>query len=206
MFRQPVVTQSVFFPFDFTPANSTLAFNANAPGQIAFASNATFPDTVAQNPESLVLEVTPASPLSNAGGTINISLSNSAECFDCNRYRLFASGTISSTQPSQTGLAVTPAALDFQAWPGAPAIAIASDRRYDGHSLAGNGSNVVGLRLAECVAGSGADSRIAYGSGQFRQFGGWDLPREHYGPSARSHDFYHGHIGSNIIIRAIRQL
>jgi hypothetical protein len=95
---------SVFFPFDFTPADSSLFFNGDDPSglTISFASDALFPDPIAGQPESLVLAATLASMLSDAGGTISItpgviSGSFSAECFDCDPYRLITTGNVTTT-------------------------------------------------------------------------------------------------------------
>jgi hypothetical protein len=106
---------SVFFPFGFTPANSFLGFNnpLNDPSQreITFVSNAAFPDPSAPSPESLVLAFTPDSPLTDAGGSINISpgatLVFSGECFDCVPARLITSGTVYTTQGNQASQTIT---------------------------------------------------------------------------------------------------
>ena len=109
---------SVFFPFTFTPANSSVGiFSGNS--RLTFGSNASFPDSVAGVPENLVLEITlsSSSPLSDAGGVINIVPGvlftvASAECFDCNPYRQITSGTLTtgsaSVLPSITQVSPTP--------------------------------------------------------------------------------------------------
>jgi uncharacterized repeat protein (TIGR01451 family) len=90
---------SVFFPFDFTPANSSLSFNATPNGsQLTFVSNASFPVSYSPPNENLVLAITSASPLSDAGGTVNITPGSttvfSYECFDCSPSRVIAGGAV----------------------------------------------------------------------------------------------------------------
>jgi uncharacterized protein (TIGR03437 family) len=119
---------SVFFPFDFTPENSSLGFNnpLDDPSQreIVFASSASFPDPLAPNPESLVLVITPASSLSDAGGTVDISpgvtLVFSGECFDCNPARLITSGTVYAAQGNQASQTITFGPLSNQVLGTAP--------------------------------------------------------------------------------------
>jgi len=104
---------SVFFPFTFTTSNSTLGFNQNDKSgrQFVFSSNATFPDSLAPNPESLDLGITPVSPMSDAGGTLEISpgatLVFSGECFDCGPARNITVGTLSASQGSEVSQTIT---------------------------------------------------------------------------------------------------
>jgi hypothetical protein len=85
---------SVFLSFEFTPANSTALAN-RINGEFSFYSTALFP---AEGDENLVFEFVPASPLTDAGGTVNINLQslNSGECFDCDPDRSFVSGFVTS--------------------------------------------------------------------------------------------------------------
>ena len=99
---------SVFFPFDFTPANSS----AGGPrptngGSFVFASNATFANPISGLPaESLFLSFVPVSPLSSTSSTIinnntiNVSNPYSNECFNCDPYVTFAEPTAVSFSPS----------------------------------------------------------------------------------------------------------
>jgi hypothetical protein len=80
----------VFFPFDFTPANSAASVSVNGT-QFFFGSLATY-----TGGEIYVVQFTTVSPLSDAGGVVNIDLASpdSANCFNCVPFRLFTSGTI----------------------------------------------------------------------------------------------------------------
>jgi hypothetical protein len=87
---------SLFFPFNFTPVNS---FGAGpviaAAGSFQFDSNATYTGSGYTN-QNYVLQFVPVSPLSDAGGVVNINLSSSFSnnCFDCNPFRVFVTGTV----------------------------------------------------------------------------------------------------------------
>jgi hypothetical protein len=113
---------AVFFPFNFTPANSTAAFYT-ATGGFNFFSTALFP---AEGDENLLFQLVPVSPLTDAGGAVNINVQsqNSDECFDCYPSRSFVSGFVttrttvtpvttgpvywSATPPDCTGVEVGP--------------------------------------------------------------------------------------------------
>jgi hypothetical protein len=87
----------VFNPFDFTPANSAATASVNAT-QFFFGSLANY-----VGGEIYVVEFVTVSPLSDAGGVVNINLATSANCFNCAPYRLFASGTVTgATTPPAT--------------------------------------------------------------------------------------------------------
>ncbi len=106
---------SVFFPFDFTPANSSLSLNRVDPSgpTIAFVSDVTFPDAEAGTPENLILQATLVSPLTDALGAISINLLSgyTAECFDCGPARFFTSGTLTAVPGNQTSQTITFGAL-----------------------------------------------------------------------------------------------
>jgi uncharacterized protein (TIGR03437 family) len=102
---------SIFLPFDFTPANSiSFLGNRSDPSApvIQFRSNALFPDAFGRN---LVLEITAASTLSDAGGAINISPgtagASSYECFNCSPYRLITNGTVTGQPVPDLSVVVT---------------------------------------------------------------------------------------------------
>jgi len=114
---------SLFPPFDFTPVNSFLSFEGNDPSgrSISFFSFTSFQDTLAGQPENLILGATLPSPFSGTGGPINITPgaagNYSRECFDCNPYRPIVSGALSPgylapivASGGQVPAAVTPAA------------------------------------------------------------------------------------------------
>jgi hypothetical protein len=100
---EPGVTlpTSVFFPFDFTPANST----ARGPllgqdGSFEFFSDTQFPNPRSGFPSAnLRFDFVPALPISNGSTTIinnsNISVNDpySSECFNCAPYVCFAGAT-----------------------------------------------------------------------------------------------------------------
>jgi hypothetical protein len=106
---------SVFFPFDYTPANST-AFAGNQ--YFAFYSDANFADPLATQPENLRFEFVPVSPLTDASSTlitnsnINVNSNSSDECFDCNPYVCFA-GAAERSDRLCGSVALTAALLDF---------------------------------------------------------------------------------------------
>jgi hypothetical protein len=110
---------SVFFPFDFTPANSLSTGDiTGADGAFVFVSDTTFPDTLAGTPESLLFRFVPVSPLSDTSSTtitnsnINVNDDFSNECFDCDPYvcyagassSLCAAGTATTPEPSELSL------------------------------------------------------------------------------------------------------
>ncbi len=99
---------TVFFPFEFTPNNSGTVL---APGltQVNFESTALYLGKLGL-PENLDLVATLASPLSGAGGTINIAPNATGECFDCNPGRLITSGIVTTTGPLPPAVTVTPSA------------------------------------------------------------------------------------------------
>jgi len=82
---------TVFFPYDFTPANSLALGPITGPGQFVFESDSTY-----IGGRQYILQFVPASPLSDAGGVVNINVASgySANCFDCAPFRVFVRGTI----------------------------------------------------------------------------------------------------------------
>ena len=113
---------SVFFPFEFTPANSALSYGympgVGGPVTIYIYSNKSYPSPVSGGPlEPLVFEPTLASLISSGGGTINIlpgttniqgSGTVSSECFRCYPFRNVTSGTVSTGGPLFPTVTVTP--------------------------------------------------------------------------------------------------
>jgi hypothetical protein len=105
---------SVFFPFEFTPANSFAVWGPSFNGDegIIFDSNQLFPNNLPPPlnfNEALSLRIIPVSYLTDAGGTINMDLSNlyQGECFNCNPFRFFISGSVASTpEPRSLSLAL----------------------------------------------------------------------------------------------------
>lgn len=87
---------TVFFPFEFTPANSTGVFSPSLSGKegFVFTSNATF----RSNNQPLQLRIIPVSPLTDVGGTISIDFANifQGECFNCDPFRRFADGSVTT--------------------------------------------------------------------------------------------------------------
>ena len=88
---------SVFFAFDFTPANSLAISPSGTGGSFNFASNASFANPLPGLPsESLVLQFALLAPLTDASSTIitnsdiNLNDGHSNECFDCEPYVCFA--------------------------------------------------------------------------------------------------------------------
>jgi hypothetical protein len=105
---------TVFFPFEFTPNNSGMLLSPLAndpPGltMVYFESTALYPGKLGL-PENLDLDTALASPLSGAGGTINIAPNAAGECFDCNPGRLITSGIVTTTGPLPPAVTVTPSA------------------------------------------------------------------------------------------------
>jgi hypothetical protein len=90
---------AVFFPYDFTPANSRGEGSEPPTGVIIFSSDNTY-----LGGETYDLSFVPASPLTDAGGVINLNVSSpeSGNCFDCDPFRTFISGTITAATPPAT--------------------------------------------------------------------------------------------------------
>src|ERR1035438_7140925 len=83
---------AVFFPYNFTPSNSHgTSFASAYPSLFEFSTNSAY-----TSGEPYTLNIIPVSQLTNAGGSINLNTAASNNCFGCNPYRLFASGTVSS--------------------------------------------------------------------------------------------------------------
>ena len=108
-FNQGLPT-SVFFPFDFTPANSSgIGPFSSQEGAFEFHSNTMFPNPIAGlPPETLVLQFVPFLPLSDTSSTIinnsNIDLNSghSNECFNCLPYSCFVGATSDICVPRAT--------------------------------------------------------------------------------------------------------
>jgi hypothetical protein len=97
---------AVFFPFDFTPANSLAGYDPTTQ-RLGMHSNATFqllpPPNFAQFLElSLVL----TSPLTDAGGAVSVDLTNpfTDECFNCVPFRTLTSASVSSPVPEPSSI------------------------------------------------------------------------------------------------------
>jgi hypothetical protein len=99
---------STFFPFEFTPANSTAGFWVAQGSFFVFESDAAFPNpVVGLPPEPLLLRFFPSSPLTDSAGSTTIDPSNpySVECFACSAYRVYSSGTLAAVpEPSPLAL------------------------------------------------------------------------------------------------------
>jgi uncharacterized protein (TIGR03437 family) len=111
---------SVFFPFEFTPANSSLFFSSTDPSGLTldFASNALFTAPSGGLSENLYVATTLASPLSSGASTINtVSGPYSGECFNCYPYRPVIGGTVSMglRAPSINPGGIVPAGSAFAA-------------------------------------------------------------------------------------------
>jgi len=99
---------SVFFPFDFTPANSSAGGPVTGnDGAFEFSSNAFFTNPLTGlPPEHLVFQFVPVSPLTDTSSTTidngNIALNDghSVECFNCDPYVCFTGATSSLCVPS----------------------------------------------------------------------------------------------------------
>jgi hypothetical protein len=116
--REEVDRDHVFFPFDFTPVNSTAAGPfGSADGSFEFASNTQFANPITGLPaESLIFSFVPVSPLTDASSTIinnsNINVNDpfSDECFNCTPYVCFAGATssvcVASTVPEPSAFSL----------------------------------------------------------------------------------------------------
>ncbi len=112
---------SILSAFTYTPANSQAGSqpDGGCPGpHISFVSNATFPNGL-QPPynlnENRDLCLAFASALTDTGGTVNLNLTTSDECLDCNPYRNFTQGSVQGATAGQGVLSVMPTTLMFQA-------------------------------------------------------------------------------------------
>jgi hypothetical protein len=109
---------SVFFPFNFTPANSVAAGpRPTDGGSFGFISNTSFTNPIAGSPsENLVLDFVPVSPLTDTSSTtinnsnINVTSGWSGECFDCDPYVTFGTSVPLTTT---TKIDVTPTTAAF---------------------------------------------------------------------------------------------
>ena len=99
---------SVFFPFNFTPTNSTgfgpVSFND---GALEFSSDAIFPNPIVGNPpEPLQIRFLPSSPLTDSSsttinnGNMNLNDPYNLECFDCDPYVCYTGATSSLCVPA----------------------------------------------------------------------------------------------------------
>jgi uncharacterized protein (TIGR03437 family) len=111
---------SVLTAFTYTPTNSQASSRANggcAAPCVYFVSDATFPNGLqppANFNENRDLDLTFASPLTDAGGKVNINLV-SDECLDCDPYRLFTQGSVQAAVTPT--LSVNTSALNFRSAP-----------------------------------------------------------------------------------------
>jgi hypothetical protein len=91
----------IFFPFHFTPANSSAAGPfVRSDGAFEFASNASFANPIkGLPPETLSVQFVPVAPLSDTSrSTINnsnikVNDPHSGECFNCTPYVCFSGAT-----------------------------------------------------------------------------------------------------------------
>jgi hypothetical protein len=97
---------AIFFPYDFTPANSRGEGSEPPTGIIIFSSDNTY-----LGGETYDLLLVPASPLTDAGGVINLVSADSGNCFNCNPFRLFTSGTITGAAPPPPPATPAPSSL-----------------------------------------------------------------------------------------------
>jgi len=99
---------SIFFPFEFTPANSRFSdFAFQQVGAFEFGSMQLFPDPFVPYPEELYLAFSPVFPLTNAGGIVNIDLTKWGECFNCVPSRRFTSGSLQGTATAGSSGVIT---------------------------------------------------------------------------------------------------
>jgi uncharacterized repeat protein (TIGR03803 family) len=104
--------------FTYTPTNSTISTDLKS---ILLASNETFPNGLPPPNnfnEKRFLQLSFVSPLKDSGDKVNIDLTASNECLNCDPYRTFTKGFVQAG--TMATFSVTPAALSFQIQQGAP--------------------------------------------------------------------------------------
>ena len=104
---------AVFFPFDFTPANSLAGYDPTTQ-RLSMRSNATFQALPPPNFEQfLYLSLVLTSPLTDAGGAVSVDLANrfTDECFNCDPVRTLTSASVSSPVPEPSGIVLCGSAL-----------------------------------------------------------------------------------------------
>lgn len=94
-----VTTGSTLSAFDYTPSDSFLGGCFN--GGICILSFQSFPDPSAPNPERRVLELFFATALTDTGGTVNL-LTTSVDCLNCDPFRSFTSGDVTTLSQAAT--------------------------------------------------------------------------------------------------------